>query len=116
MRPRNLLEETRRSLGGDTDQVQWVGSADGKLCMSWDEFAEIAKGVEYDSGYGSQKIASDLVVVLQNGWLERHEYDGCEWWEHKHGPIRASDAKSFATVCNGGMWESLAEMNRLGNV
>jgi hypothetical protein len=37
---------------------------------------------EYDSGFGGQNLYG--IVWLDNGsWLERGEYDGSEWWEHK---------------------------------
>ena len=29
------------------------------------------------------EVAEDLVVVGDNWWIERHEYDGNEWWEYK---------------------------------
>ncbi len=36
----------------------------------------------YDSGFGMQELKG--IVWLQDGtWLERGEYDGSEWWEHK---------------------------------
>ena len=40
---------------------------------------------EYDSGYGEQELFG--YVWLKDGtWLERHEYDGSEWWTHKVRP------------------------------
>ena len=40
---------------------------------------------EYDGGYGTQLIYG--TVWLEDGsWLERGEYDGSEWWEHKFLP------------------------------
>lgn len=37
---------------------------------------------KYDSGYGGQELYGN--VWLKDGtWLERGEYDGSEWWEHK---------------------------------
>ena len=37
---------------------------------------------EYDAGYGGQELFGN--VWLEDGtWLERGEYDGSEWWEHK---------------------------------
>ena len=37
---------------------------------------------DYDSGYGLQFLYG--TVWLKDGtWLERREYDGSEWWEHK---------------------------------
>jgi hypothetical protein len=39
----------------------------------------------YDCGYGGQKLFG--IVWLNDGtWLERGEYDGSEWWEHRVRP------------------------------
>lgn len=42
--------------------------------------------VEYYGGYGRTEVALDLMVVGNNWWLERAEYDGMEWWEFKQMP------------------------------
>lgn len=37
---------------------------------------------EYDAGYGGQELFGN--VWFEDGtWLERGEYDGSEWWDHK---------------------------------
>lgn len=85
----NLKEETLEELeshGYSIGDVAWVGSVDYEIPV--DRFWELAD-VEYDSGFGCQEVATDLMVVLDDGsWLERHEYDGSEWWEHKRTPER----------------------------
>jgi hypothetical protein len=46
----------------------------------------------YDAGYGGQELFG--FVVFEDGtWLERGEYDGSEWWEHKQTPTRAEVAE-----------------------
>lgn len=40
----------------------------------------------YDNGYGLQEINMNLLLVGKDFWLERHEYDGAEWWEYKQLP------------------------------
>lgn len=42
---------------------------------------------EYDRGFGSQELEG-VVVFKDHTWLERHEYDGSEWWEYKKCPTR----------------------------
>lgn len=37
---------------------------------------------DYDAGYGGAE-APCVIVVGDNWWLERGEYDGSEWWEFK---------------------------------
>jgi len=39
----------------------------------------------YYNSYGTQELFG--IVWMNNGdWLERHEYDGSEWWEYKTCP------------------------------
>lgn len=110
----NLLEETREEIASNKHtlaQVAWVGSRSGKYAISWEAFEEIAN-IEYDSGYGGQKVANDLVVVFTDGsWLERSEYDGSEWWSYCKTPMPESDATPFKTVKSGESWASILEMN-----
>lgn len=111
----NLLRETNEILrynGKTPVDVLWVGSRGGEYKISWEEFVEIAAGTEYDSGYGAQEVASDLVIVGSDWWLSRREYDGSEWWSYHTIPIPASSTKKFSLVTKeGAMWDSLAEMN-----
>lgn len=97
---RNLLAETIEVLTQNNKKVEqmfWVGSQRGDYTLSWDEFAAIAD-VDYDSGYGTAQIASDLVVVGGYWWLERHEYDGAEWWEYKESPAKQTNVNSFSRL------------------
>lgn len=50
----------------------------------YEEFLS-ALDVEYDSGYGGQELFG-RVWLTQDVWLERHEYDGSEWWTVKKLP------------------------------
>lgn len=94
----NLLEETLAAVK-DPKRVSWVGNADGSLAMSFEDFARIAADVDYDDDYGSQEIAADLIVVLNDGtWLSRYEYDGSECWTLNSPPILKIDAKPFQVV------------------
>ena len=47
---------------------------------------------DYDNGYGSQNVYG--TVWLNDGtWLDRGEYDGSEWWEHRKAPEIPVDLK-----------------------
>ena len=84
----NLKEETLyklNSCGKTPDDIVWIGCP--LFEIDKDEFWELAD-VEYDSGYGGQEVATDLLIVGKNWWLERHEYDGAEWWEYKQLPVQ----------------------------
>lgn len=112
----NLLEETLNDLKESdktSEDVHWVGSRDGKYAISWQEFEKIADDEYYD-GYGGQEVATDLVVVGDDWWLERHEYDGAEWWEYKTMPIRLEDAVPFSKVIDrSAPWRDLTDINRV---
>ena len=83
----NLLEETVNDLKEHSftlDDVAWVGCREFKIPV--EAFKEAADS-EYHAGYGAPEVAQDLIVVLKDGsWLERHDYDGLEWWEFKDTP------------------------------
>jgi hypothetical protein len=92
----NLLKETEedfRRIGKTWDDVSWVGSADVEIPV--DAFKKAAWATEYDSGYGTQEIPADLIVVFKDGsFLERYEYDGSEYWVHKEIPQRPSSVRN----------------------
>ena len=96
----HLITETIRCLeynNKTVNDVCWVGSQDGTLAITFQEFEKISS-FEYNSGFGGQVIASDLVVVGKDWWLERHEYDGSEWWEFKESPVKSMNAVGFNKV------------------
>ena len=84
MQYRNLLKETKSLVRGRP--VLWCGSPDWGW-FTWEEFCELADR-EYDAGYGGEEVAEDLIVVGDDCWLERHSYDGAEWWEEKKMPVK----------------------------
>jgi len=99
----NLLEETKEVLrvwGKKTKDVEWVGTRE--TYMTWEEFENIAD-YEYDSGYGGQEINDKLLVVGKDFWLERHEYDGSEWWEYKEQPQKPKNHE--IVKLKYGMWD-----------
>ena len=107
----NLLKETKEVLADNKlsdKNVLWVGSKD--LWTTWDNFAEVAN-VEYDSGYGGQEVMSDLIIVGKYWWLERHEYDGSEWWEFKQLPERPDRNQTIERVVRINYEDSLLELN-----
>lgn len=96
----NLLKETVEKLkyhGHAPEDVLWVGVYDGSETTNWEDFAIMADRV-YDSGYGMVVVREELVIVGKDWWLERHEYDGSEWWEYKTLPKRQNGAKALYKV------------------
>lgn len=92
--------------------VLWCGSEEFGW-FSWEDFMEVAPDV-YDNGLGGEEIAKDLLVVGVDFWLERHDYDGSEWWEFKSLPKKPEYYKKPTTIRNGDSWATLEEMNREG--
>lgn len=58
----------------------------------WDKFLE-KLDFTYDDGFGSQKVFG-TVWFLDGTWMERGEYDGSEWWEHKKCPEIPKELRS----------------------
>ena len=84
----NLKDETLEILnkhGKTWDDVEWVGSVNWNLTVDKNQFLILADR-EYNNGYGGNEVSLGLVVVGKDFWLERHEYDGSEWWEFKQIP------------------------------
>jgi len=110
----NLLNETIEFLKEHNlseSDVRWVGCIDFKT--SWENFKDVANK-EYSSGYGWQKVASDLLVVGDNWWLERWEYDGSEGWSFKQFPKEPQKTvKLKRAISNSYGWKDLKEMNLL---
>lgn len=66
-----------------------VPSEQDLVRTSWNEFKQLANRT-YDNDYGGVLVIIATKIVGKDFWLERHEYDGSEWWEYKELP-RAED-------------------------
>lgn len=82
----NLYDETVAVLEGcgkTEHDICWIGTAQERY-----EYTDLRTlfDVNYDAGYGGAEINEGLLVVGYDWWLERHEYDGSEWWEFKSLP------------------------------
>ena len=84
----NLLIETAQMMSAHrktANDISWIGGKD--FYIDTEDFFLFAKNADYDSGYGSAEVATDLVVVFKDGsWLSRGEYDGSEFWRYNHVP------------------------------
>ena len=108
---RNLWEETMEVLkdhGKTFDDVKFIQGNDFKITK--ENFEQVAKKTNYDSGYGAAHVATDLVVVGKNWWLERGEYDGSEWWEYKESPKQVNEVREISHLA-GGLWPTLEKLN-----
>ena len=107
----NLWEETIELLKEKDktfDDVLYIQGDDFKVTK--ENFESVAKKTDYDSGFGAQHVATDLVLVGDDWWIERAEYDGSEWWEFKSIPVRKQYMKNITNL-HKGMWDTLKDMN-----
>lgn len=101
----NFLKETLECLVMNhktPKDVCWIGCASGEYAIIWETFAKIAD-IDYDNDHIKQEVPGDMVVVGNDWWLERSEYDGCEVWRYQTLPRVQINAKIFTnvTVCGG---------------
>lgn len=83
----NLLEETLEMLElCDKDESDVIQVQGLNYSISWQEFKERARDINYDDGYGAVGINLFLKVIGDGWWLERHEYDGSEQWMWRTPP------------------------------
>ena len=100
-----LLEETLQVLKRHKKSpfdVKWCGSETFGW-FTWDEFTSVA-----DKDYGFSgllddaypKVATDLVIVGDNWWLERYTCHENEWWEFKTLPKKPEKHRYPLAVIN----------------
>lgn len=110
----NLLDETLGymiNFGLNSSRVVYVGSHDGLYRTDWEGFEHIAKNLVYNSGFGAQEIAEDLVVAFDDGsYFAREEYDGAESWVYIAPPGEFPKSHDLKVV-NGGMWDSVGDLH-----
>lgn len=110
----SLLRETINDIklsGHTLENIIFIGSEKSGHACSWEEFKAIAN-INYDSGFGSQEIASDLIIVFSDGTkMWRHEYDGSEQWKYSKPFKMPKKLKKLVAVTNNGMWETLEEIH-----
>jgi hypothetical protein len=85
----NLARETLEKLvrlGYTKEDIAWIGTQYIKVPI--DEFFRFAEMNDYNPGYGTEYVPTDLLIVLVDGsWLEHNTYDGSEWWVHRYHPM-----------------------------
>jgi|ERR1035437_2996114 hypothetical protein len=97
----NLKLETLEVLkrhGKTIADIKWIGHANGIIKIDTNYFFNVAADKEYDSGFGSNEVNTNLVVVGDGWWLERWEYDGSEGWHFKEPPMLKPDHRFGKTV------------------
>lgn len=110
----NLLAETIEAIersGHVPEDIVFIGSEESGHACTWDEFTRLAD-VEYDNGFGSAEVATDLIIVFRDGQkMWRGEYDGEEWWEYGTPFQPPAETKPITRLVGNGSWQSLSRMN-----
>jgi hypothetical protein len=113
----NFLAETIGAItdsGHAPEDISFIGSIESGHSCTWPEFKELAD-FEYDSGYGAQKVATDLKIIFLDGSsMWRHEYDGSEWWMYQKKLATPQELKTIKSLqVHGSMvgWETLESIN-----
>ena len=113
----NLYEETLVELSENGKTLKDVIAICGKdFQITIEDFIRCSN-TEYDKGYGAPEVATDLLVIGDDFWLERHDYDGLEWWEfktmpkYKDMPFKSITALTARQAKKIG-WETLADLNK----
>lgn len=99
------LTEVLNNHGKTLDDIVWVGNYLTTVPVDW--FLDEIKKFEYDSGYGCAEVRESLMIVGEDWWLERHEYDGSEWFEFKHLPKRPEKHSLENIWDNQQSWEEV---------
>jgi hypothetical protein len=116
----NLLQETREAIsdsGHAPTDVVFIGSRKSGHSCTWAEYEKLAD-FEYDDGFGSQKVATDLEIVFSDGaTMWRHEYDGSECWMFSSPFAPPKDTRPITRLVGDdspighNWWASLADLN-----
>jgi hypothetical protein len=113
----NLLKETINDIarsGHVPTDIVFIGSAGTGHECTWAEFCVLAD-IHYDSGFGSQKVATDLIIVFRDGTkMWRHEYDGSEYWDFSYPfkrPQFAHPIKRLVVGVDQVGWRTVAEVS-----
>lgn len=110
----NLYKETEAKLRENGKSIADIIAVQGNdFGITVEDFIELAKNTDYDDGYGGQEVASDLLVIGKNWWLERAEYDGSEWWEFKKFPKIKKNIQTIRAL-TGWSSEDLKGINTWG--
>ena len=105
-----VLEENKRSW----DDIIWIGSQYGYIDV--EDFKDAADQ-DYDSGFGEQEVAKDLIIVGRDFIMKRTEYDGSESWDmemhdqHIKPKSRIHDPKLFRFEGGVPGEDSLGDLN-----
>ena len=99
--------------GHTSDQIIFIGSEKTGHRCTWGEFLVLADR-EYDHSYGSPKVATDLIIVFDDGHkMWREEYDGLEWWRYSTPFVVPKESRPITSLIVDGVgWKKLSDLNK----
>ena len=113
----NLLSETIDAIkdsGHTPEDIYFIGSRESGHSCTWEEYKKLAD-IEYDKGYGSQKVARDLIIVFKDGSsMCREESHAAEWWSFARPFQLPTEQKTISRLVVSKKevgWETLDEIN-----
>ena len=113
---KTLFQETVEVLAAckkTGEDVRWVGSADGKMSITWEEFELLSREIEYSPYvYESPQVVWDLVVVGDGWWLKRTGEEFTDRWLLITVPNKDCSSIKFCKMV-GCWWVTLEEINGL---
>lgn len=111
MNIKNFLEETKdilKRINQKQKNIIFIGSEE--YSCTWKEFQKLAN-FEYDSGYGNQQIAKDLIIVFNDKTrIIRSENYGSEFWDIIE-VFKLPITTKKITKLKGKHWKNLKEIN-----
>ena len=112
-----LLDETIEDItmsGHTPEDIIFIGSVESCHRCTWQQFRELAN-FQYDSKYGAQKVAFDLIIVFSDGTsMTRGEYDGSEHWSYSKQFVEPQQSKTINSLFvkpEQVGWKTLAAIN-----
>lgn len=112
-----LLNETLEGIersGHTPEEIVFIGSLTTGHRCTWNQYKELA-AYEYESSYGAQKVATDLVIYFSDGTcMTRGEYDGAEWWQYCRQftePAQVKEISSLFVKPDQIGWKTLEAIN-----
>ena len=95
----NLYIETMEKLRLYGKSVNDIVAIQGyEFAIDINEFLALAKNTNYDDSFGVVHIATDLVIIGEDWWMERVEYDGAENWAFRQRPKIRTEVRSVSSL------------------
>lgn len=111
----NLLEETKEAIedfGQEIDNIIFIGSQESGHECSWELF-EVLANREYDSGFGGQEVAADLIIVFENGTkMFREEFQGSMFWAWSSPFVMPKESHPIDSLFDRNYTANLSDINK----